>query len=161
MWQLSAQKCKFDYNKKDPITGEMTKSITIRLSKILVIHPYHSGMRFSRVGDTYYLELCIHLAGNQRDIISKGGAPLTFSLPNGETITIYSQAETLPIQQASEAGISTIYIIKYDIDAVSLQKMAENPPTFYRLYINNSAYDKELPEKVQKKISQAATCILQ
>ena len=46
--QLSAQKCKFDYDKKDQITGEQTKGTTFSIK-------IWWKLGFNRVGNTYYI----------------------------------------------------------------------------------------------------------
>ena len=159
--QLSAQKCKFDYNKTDPITGEATKGTLLKVDTKVWngSNPFHRSIGISRIGDAFWLEIEIIIAGNMREIILKDD-PFIIKLSNGETITILSYSEVLPIQQAT-AFVYTSYTAKYKIDAVSLQKIAENPPTFYRINIDEKTYDKELVGKIQNKISQAAACILQ
>ena len=160
--QLSAQKCKFDYNKKDPITGEATKGNTFTIST-------NSGgftatpickMGFNRSGDDYYLGMVIYFYGNFRENIRKGD-PIIFKLSNGEVITITSQDEVVPAAQATASGIITMYQGKYDIDAATIQKMAENPPTFVRMSRESKVFEKEINSKTGKQISQAAACILQ
>jgi hypothetical protein len=107
----------------------------------------------------------IRCDGNLREIIQKGD-PITLKLSNGEIITIKSQDEFLPSAQATSSqgtsrGVLTTYIGKYDIDVASLQKIAENPPTFIRMNIESKVYEKEISAKDGKKVAQAAACILQ
>jgi len=160
--QLSAQKCKFKYEKKDPITGEVTKGtkFVVEAQWMITSKPFHRFIGISRIGDTYFIEIEIMVAGNAREFISIGD-PFVVKLANDETITAYSQAEFRPTQQANQNLIYSTYIAKYEIDELSLQKMAKSPPTFYRLNIEAKTYDKNLSGPVQKQLSQAAKCILQ
>jgi hypothetical protein len=160
--QLSAQKCKFDYDKTDPITDEITKGITFRAESRYSKETYdmHYKIGFHRIGSTFYLDFEIWFQGNKREVISKGEV-LTLKLSDGEVITLSTQSEVLPSQHASYDGIYTLYKVKYDIDTVSLQKIADNPPTFYRLSIDNNNYDKTPSEEIRTKIAQTAACILQ
>jgi len=152
--QLSAQKCKFDYNRTDPITGESAKGNTFTISAL------GWKMGFNKLGDTYHLGMFIRLNGNIREIIQKGD-PIVFKLSNGEVVTISALEEFLPAAQATQNGIITVYQGKYDIDAATIQKMAENPPTFVRMNIESKVYEKEISAKAGKQIAQAAACILQ
>jgi len=43
----------------------------------------------------------------------------------------------------------------------SLQKIADNPPTFIRFSIGNKTYEQEIPTYEGKKMAEAARCILQ
>ena len=150
---LSAQKCKYAYNKIDPLTGEETKGTTFRPI-------YYCQMSFNKIGETYYVEMAIGDQGNIRDIIQKGD-PVIFKLSNGEIVTITSQDEYIPMAYASTAAITTRYKAQYDIDSTILQKIAANPPIFFRMNIGSKVEQKEISAKDGKKISEAARCILQ
>ena len=112
------------------------------------------------MGEKYFLSLDIFLVGNVREYISKG-EPFTIKLSNGETITATAQEEILPIQIANQNGVYTQYIAKYDIDAASIEKLAEFAPTFYRINFGSRTSDKEISGGEQKKFTEAAKCILQ
>jgi hypothetical protein len=153
--QLSAQKCKYDYDKKDPFTGEMSKGNTFKIDNNNWI------MGFNKIGDIYYARLELYCTGNVREFIQKGD-PINFKLSNGEVVTIFAQDEVIPVAEAIPgAGVRSIYTGKYSIDSVSLQKIAENPPTFVRMNIESKVYEKEISAKDGKKIVAAAVCILQ
>ena len=158
--QLSAQKCKYDFDKKDPITGETTKKNTVTIS----ISPYYWKLGYSRTGDNFQVEMFIRCNGNLREIIQKGD-PIILKLSNDEIITVYSKDEFLPFAQTSSSQTATrvlsTYNGKYDIDATSLQKIAENPPTFIRMNIESKVYEKEISAKDGKILAKAAACILQ
>jgi hypothetical protein len=150
---LSAQKCKYDYNRADPITGEASKGNTF------AIHPAWK-MGFNKAGNTYYTGMFLRASGNLREIIQKGD-PISLKLSNGDVVTIVAQDEFLPAAQATQYGIITVYNGKYSIDTATLQQIAENPPTYVRMNIESKVYEKEISAKAGKSISDAAKCILQ
>ena len=151
--QLSAQKCKYDYDKKDPITGEITKG-----NKFTISAP-NWRMSFDRSGDTYFSELKLFCKGNAREIIRKGDV-ITFKLANNEIVTITAIDDFLPVANANETGVWSQYDGKYSIDPIVLQKIAENPPIFVRMSIESKVYSEEVSAKNGKKIQEAARCIL-
>jgi hypothetical protein len=160
---LSAQKCKYDYNKPDPITGEAAKGIGLNVeSKMMVMGTgtiYRSNIGFNKIGETYYVNVELFYTGNLRENILTSN-PLIIKLSNGETVTIYPQSDFLPSASANQYGVYTQYKAKYDIDAASLQKIAESAPTFFRLNLESRTYDRTLDSKDQKKFTNAARCIL-
>lgn len=161
--QAYSQKCKFDYQKKDQITGEETKgnSVNIYSKSMSLVPKTSSKISFNKIGETYYFEIIIDFHGVVRDIIQKGDA-ITFKLSNGEVITIYAQNEIIPSAQViAGERVMTRYKGKYDIDAATLQKIAENMPTFIRANVGSTIYEEEIAVGCGKKIIQAATCILQ
>jgi glycine/serine hydroxymethyltransferase len=159
--QLSAQKCKFDINKTDPISGEVVKENSLVVVKMWGSSVPGFNIGFNRTGESYYTHIHMIYGGqNLRAIINKGDI-ITIKLSNGEILTVYSQEEVLPNAITFVNGVNTEYKAKYDIDAASLQKIADNPPTFIRINIGNVVYDKEIDVKNGNKIADAARCILQ
>jgi hypothetical protein len=160
--QLSAQKCKYDYNKKDPITDEATKGNTITLSTFAGGFSVGPACKigFNRKGDSFHLGMLITYRLSTREYIQKGD-PIVFKLSNGDVVTVYSQDEYSPVAQASQGVIFSQYFAKYSLDASTLQKIAENAPTFVRINIGSMVFEKEIAAKNGKEISQAAACILQ
>ena len=161
---LSAQKCKYNYNKKDPFTGVETKGIEVDLDGSLFITPigtiFKSKMGFNKIGETYFVNIELVYSGNIRESIKKNDT-FAIKLSNGEIVTIYSQDESLPALVASVGNIFTSYVAKYDIDAASIKKIAESVPTFIRINLDSRIYDKELDSKTKKNFTNAAKCILQ
>lgn len=162
--QLSAQKCKYDYDKKDPITGEISKGIAVAIelkgSYALPGNATKSEIGFNKNGETYFISFKITFFAHYKEFIRKG-EPLMIKLSNGEFITINAQDEFIPSHAADQVGVYTTYSANYNIDAVSFQKLTDSPPTFVRVNFENRIYDREITDKVQKKLYQAAKCILQ
>jgi hypothetical protein len=136
---LFAQKCKYKYNQIDPITGNVTKGVLFNLKLFWEIG-------FCKIGEAYHLKMEIDPWGALKDNLLKGD-PFIFKLSNGEVITINAQEEIKPIWEVYR----TIYKGKYDIDVASLQKIAENPPTFIRLNIGSNEYEQVISATDGKK----------
>jgi len=150
----SAQKCKFEYNKTDPITGENTKG-----NKFKVNGSWDMG--FNRIGNTYYASMEYDIRGELKDILQTND-PIIIKLSNGEIITLTAQEECVPAyKNVWAAGWYTYWNGKYSINASSIKSIAENPPVFARMNIGNKVYEQQIPTKDGKAISEAAKCILQ
>ena len=155
--QISAQKCKYDYEKKDPITGEATKGSVQTIQPGRFVPLWQIGIH--KIGDAYFVSNLYRCLGVAQDILKKGDQ-IIFKLSNGEIVALIAQDECLPIAK-TPGEILTEYLSKYNIDAAILQKIANNPPTYVRLNIERKVYEKEIPAKDGKKVAQAAACILQ
>jgi len=166
--QISAQKCKFDYEKNDPFTGEITKGISLEVKeKTSMPSVTHAGKPFrynfivNRLGDNFFIDADIYFGGNVRELIRKG-EPFILKLSNGETISLTAQDDVVPIAIGQPSGgFWTQYKAKYSIDAVTLQKLSTFTPTLFRFSLEGKNYDREVDSKEQKKFTQATTCILQ
>jgi len=155
--QLSAQKCKYDYNKTDPITGETTKKTSF---SILPKGTTFGKMSFHKIGTTYHFQMDISCTGELKEIVEKGDK-ITLKLSNGEIITFTSQDDIKPVYNVSPGLVVTSrYTVAYDIDVESLQQITEFLPTFIRINIGTKVYDEQIASGIGKKIAQAAECIL-
>lgn len=154
---LHAQKCKYDYEKKDEFTGEVSKGLTIKITNWLYI-----GL--NRTGETYYLGAAIIINGELNYYVEKGDS-LSFKLSNGETLTLYTQDVSAPISQVVQ-GFNTAYVVtkfdlKYDLSKEQLQKLSTYDVTYMRLYAGSNKYDDETFPKTAAKIKNGSICILQ
>jgi len=152
--QLSAQKCKFDYDKKDPLTGEVTKGNTFKV-KIF----WHLG--FNKIGNKYFVSMLVYGAGNIREIITPANT-LIFKLANGEIITLNANDNFYPIAQATQGGIVTTYSAKYDISEENLQKITASPLVYAKVEVGSlPPTDAEFNVKKGTEFQNKAKCILQ
>lgn len=148
-----SQKCKYDYQKKDEITGEETKGSTFDVKR---------GWKFglNKNGNQYSVGMLINLNGNVRDIITPENT-IIFKLENGEIITVQANQDYVPTAQATEYGIVSIYNARYAISKDDLQKMASSPLIYIRISIGIQTYDENLVAKKGKSFQEQASCILQ
>lgn len=153
--QLSAQKCKFDYDKKDPITGEQTKKITLKINMA-----WYVG--FNEVEGKYFISMDFFIPGNNiKEFISPENTVI-FKLTNGELITLHANDNYIPTIRASESIVS-VYNAKYDISKEDLQKLATYPLAFIRMGIGSGKHDidREIKAKEGVEFQNNAKCILQ
>ena len=152
--QLAAQKCKFDYEKKDQITGEQTKGNTFSIKMWW-------KLGFNKAGDKYFLGMVAVINGNVRDIISPENT-IIFKLANGEIITLYANDNHLPTAQATQYGVQTTYNAKYNISKEDLEKLAASPLVYIRMGIGETRrYESEFKTKEGTDFQNKARCILQ
>jgi hypothetical protein len=152
--QLSAQKCKYDFEKKDPITNEMTKGNTFGIKMW-----WRLGL--NKFGDRYFVGMAITIAGNVRDIITPENT-ISFKLSNGEIIVLNAKEEYLPIAQATVNGVITVYQAQYDISKEDLQKLAASPLSYVKVNVGSArSWDSEFKEKKGAEFQQKANCIMQ
>lgn len=151
--QVYSQKCKFDYNKKDPLTGEATKGNTFK------VHPnWHLGL--NKIGDKYLVDMFMRVAGNTREIITPENT-IIFKLENGEIITINADNEYVPIAEVYADGVVSQIRAKFTISEENLQKIAASPLTYVKMTIGARTYDFEFKTKKGAEFQNNAKCILQ
>ena len=152
--QLAAQKCKFDYQKTDQITGEETKGNTFTIKMWW-------KLGFNKIGDKYYIGMAVVINGNVRDIISPENT-IILKLANGELITLHANDTYLPTAQATQNGVVSTYNAKYDISVKDLQKIATFPLIYVKAGIGDARnYDSEFNVKKGDEFQNKARCILQ
>lgn len=151
--QTYSQKCKFDYQKKDEITGEETKGSTFDVKR-----GWKLGL--NKNGDQYSIGMLIQFDGNLRDIITPENT-IIFKLENGEIITVNANQNYIPTAQATGYGIVSMYNARYNISKDDLKKIASSPLTYIRVGIGLQTYDESIAVKKGKSFQEQANCILQ
>lgn len=149
-----AQKCKYDYQKTDEITGKALKGISTELDGDwkLTLH---------KEDESYCLELRFEkMAGQLTEELAKG-SPLVLKLENGELINLVSKEKVTPRAEVAGFVVVIVYYIKYDISAEDVKKMSEQALTFGRIEVQNTTFDISVKKKPATKFKQAAVCILQ
>jgi hypothetical protein len=68
---VSAQKCKYDYNKTDPFTGEATKGNIVGIN--FFFGQMIEKMEFNKVGETYFLSMNIGSIVYEKEFSGKIG----------------------------------------------------------------------------------------
>ena len=151
--QVYSQKCKFDYEKKDPLTGEATKGNTFKA------HP-NWRLELNKVGDKYHVGMFMRVSGNTREIITPEST-IIFKLENGEIITVNADNEYVPIAEVYESGVISQMRAKFTISEEDLQKIAESPLAYVKMTIGARTYDSEFKTKKGAEFQNNAKCILQ
>jgi len=99
--QAFSQKCKFDIDKKDPISGEQTKGNTFKINTSW-------SLGFSKINNQYFVSMFIVFGGNTREIITPENT-MIFKLANGEIITLYAKDRYTPTLVPDILSILSIY----------------------------------------------------
>ena len=151
--QTYGQKCKYDYQKKDEITGEETKGSTFDVKR-----GWKLGL--NKNGNQYSIGMLVQFDGNLRDIITPENT-IIFKLENGEIITVNANQNYVPTAQATQFGIVSMYNARYNITKDDLKKIASSSLIYIRIGIGLQTYDESIPSKKGKSFLDQANCILQ
>lgn len=151
--QAYSQKCKYDYQKKDEITGEETKGSTFDVKR-----GWKLGL--NKNGNQYFIGMLIQFDGNLRDIITPENT-IIFKLENSEIITLNANQNYVPTAQATQFGIVSMYNVRYNISKDDLKKIASSSLTYIRIGIGLQTYDESIASKKGKSFLDQANCILQ
>jgi hypothetical protein len=148
-----SQKCKYDYQRKDPLTGEETKGNTFGVN-------LWWKLGLNKNGDNYFVGMFIRLSGNVRDVITPENT-IIFKLENGEIITIYASEEFVPTAQATQNGVISVFNARFNISENDLQKIASSPLTYIKMSVGPRVYEETFASKKGKTFQEKARCILQ
>gem|GEM_PF-2987279 len=166
--QAYSQKCKYDFDKTDPFTGESGKGITVKINNWFFFG-------FNKIGSNYDLGLLAALSYTENSM--KGDSIILRVVneqnPNGTLLTLYSVADVKPTLQAATkaqyyystgSATSTLYgsyRIKYEITKQQLELLSSGLVTDIRLYIGGKDfYVLDIKKKVSETLRQAVVCIL-
>ena len=153
-FNLSAQKCKYDYEKKDPITNELTKGNSFPVKTYWKI-----GL--NKLGNQYWVGMYILYNTEIKDIITPENT-MILKLQNGEIITVNASENFPPsyrVNVNSVAPITTAYQAKFTISEEDLKRLSESPLVFIRMGVGSRTQDSEI--KNGSKFQNNAKCILQ
>jgi len=151
--QAFSQKCKFDIDKKDPLSGEQTKGISFKINT-------NWSLGFNKVNNQYFVGMSIVFNGNTREILTPENT-IIFKLANGEIITIYAKDNYTPTAQVMGYNIVSRYIALYDISEEDLQKIAASPLVYAKVGVGSVAHQSEFNSKKGTEFQNKAKCILQ
>ncbi|MDR2914857.1 MAG: hypothetical protein LBV74_08520 [Tannerella sp.] len=156
-FQVSAQKCKYDYEKTDEFTGEKSKGNTMQLNNW-----WYLG--FNKVGEKYNLGLYMRLNG-EKNLYLEQGDSIIFKFSDGSFLTLYARERYAPESQVvvalSTAGVINIYRAVYDIPSEKMEILKNNTVTHVKVNISHLVYQKELKEKTGEKFRKNAVCIIE
>ena len=154
--QVYSQKCKFEIDKKDQITGEIVKK-----TNFLLMGKRQWGMvevAFNKVANTFFIDTYIYVGGFSGDVISPT-EEFIIKLANGKIITKNTNEKIKPI--AFSNGNGSRFELKLYFSDEELREMANSNPTFMRFSISGKTYDIEITSKDAKNIANSINCILQ
>jgi hypothetical protein len=147
------QKCKYEYQKTDELSGKTSKAIIFELSSIVTL-------RVKEVDKNYFFDVIIF------DIINGGsemkqGDSLVLKLSTGEIISLYTD-KSIRSNLHLDGFIPAIQFENaLTLNQELLEKLSKIPIHFARVTINDRPYDDVLKEKDAKKLLDVFRCILQ
>ncbi|WP_462249949.1 hypothetical protein [Ekhidna sp.] len=152
--ELSAQKCKYTFDKEDPISGERVRRNSYKLKKQAFTVSYY------RNGDDYRLELSILFAGSRNDIITPKDE-LILKMSNGENVSVNPVENYEPVKQATTVGVYTVYAVSYAATKEIMEQLSNGGGiTYARATIGSESFDVEVKGKNSEKMMEGAKCML-
>lgn len=148
------QRCKYDFDEKDPMTEVQIRRIDIKVTGYHIISFYRNGDQRKMVQN-------ISFAGEENKSIA-AGVPLKIKLTNGEIIELPSDREAPPVTMVSNMGmpqVLTRYTVEYPIDAENLTKIREHGFLVFSFSFFDNPKSVELKKARLKKTMEGARCI--
>ncbi len=147
-----SQKCRYDYQKTDPISGAMTRG------KTFIVNLWWQ-LGFNQNGDNYFVNMVAVLDGNVR-VIGLQGDSITFKLADNKLVSIYAKEEYVPTAQATQTGVISRYIATYNVSKETMEELASSPIVFMRMHIGTLTYDKKCSENEGERFQRMINCML-
>ena len=151
--ELQAQKCKFNFDKKDPISGDRVRRNSYKLKKQAFT------VSFYRKKDEFKLELNMVFAGARNFSVTTSDQ-LILKMENGEMITVYPSKEFAPTSQATGSGVYSFYAISYNASREQFQQISKSGIVHVRSNMGGETYDVEVKGKMTEKMKLGASCML-
>ena len=151
--QAYSQKCKYDYQKEDKITGETTKGSTFSIKMW-----WKLGL--NKNGNQYFIGMWIRINGNIRDVITPENT-IIFKLENGEIITINANEDYFPSAQTDQYGVYSDFNARFSISEEDMKKLAASPLVYVKVGVGARVYDESFATKKGRTFQNLAKCMLQ
>ncbi|MCK9208428.1 MAG: hypothetical protein M0P66_15050 [Salinivirgaceae bacterium] len=149
-----AQKCKLDFDKKDPITGERVRRSYININM-------WAKMALYRANDDLRFELSFARGGEDNFAIP-AGSKVYIKLGDESILELVSANEALPVSFVNGNQVATSFAISYYITKEQMQQIGKFGIVFIKAaVINDITANYEVKKKKNKKITQSALCISQ
>jgi hypothetical protein len=151
-----AQKCNYEYNKKDPITGKTFQSTSAILAGS---GPAALHLIFEEEEKTFLIGLHLVLSGRNSSELEQGDT-LTLVLENKETLSVRAKDQYFPCTQIMEATVMSVYSPLYSIAEEEVKKLAVLKITAVKIKLGSLLLTVEVPLYSAQKTKIAAKCIL-
>jgi hypothetical protein len=149
-----AQKCKYDFDKKDPITGE-------RIRRNMHNINLWAKMALYRANDDIRFELNLAKGGEDNFSIPIG-SKIFIKLEDESILELKSANKAVPVSFVTGNQVATSFAISYYISKEQMQKIATNGITFIKaMLIGEVSVNYEINKRKSKKIKKSAFCIVQ
>jgi len=156
------EKCKYDINKTDPMTGKLNRVINTPIKLFALFQTVGSwAIQLERLGDEYSIRNRFALGTNTSESIEKGDS-LILKLESGTLITVYAKNRVAPkiLNKPNEDPV--IYFESLSpISIENFKLLSTEKVLFVRTNVGPLVFDHEIKDKAAVKLKQAANCILQ
>lgn len=151
---VQAQKCKYDFDKKDPISGERIRrnQHNINLWTKMALYRANDDIRFE-----------FSFARNGEDNFSVPiGTKIFIKLEDETIIELKSANVALPVSFVTSNQVATSFAFSYYITKEQMQKIADHGITYIKaMLIDDVSVNYEISTRKSKKIKKSAFCIVQ
>lgn len=151
---VNAQKCKYQFDKEDPITGE-------RIRRNIHNINMWTKLAFYRANDDTRVELNFVKGGEQNFAIPVG-TEIIIKTGDGKLLKLKSANKAMPQSFVTGNQVATAYAISYFISKEQMQQIADNGIKFIKaMILDDLSVDYEIKKGKNKKIMKSAFCMLQ
>jgi hypothetical protein len=156
------QKCKYEYQKTDELSGKASKAVIHELSNQL-------NLRFKSVeganGNVYTMDVLIYfttfnMGSANTKIALEAGDSISIKLSTGEIVSIYSTKQIIPDVLQDKLALYQLYE-NIPVDERILEKLSEGSISYVCLCNEKKIIDGSLKEKEAKALQDKLKCILQ
>jgi len=149
-----AQKCKCQFDKKDPITGERIRRDFHNIN-------LWAKFAFYRANDDLRFELNFARNGEDNFYIPIG-TKIYIKLGNEEILELKSANEAKPQSFIAGNQVATSFAISYFITKEQMKNISDSGITYLKAMIDDElSMNYEIKSNKNKKIMSSAQCILQ
>ena len=163
--QAEAQKkCKYDFEKEDPFTGEVSRGISTPVYPESPASNEFWYVGLNRTDDEFSVIIKLQLDGKRDEIVNAGDSVM-FRTKSGSVVVSHTKEIYNPVYLEGkiwERSVpSTLYVAQYCITAEQVELLSKSPLTHIRMNISGEMFEAELKDKHGKAFHSAAACILQ
>lgn len=147
-----AQKCKFQFDKENPVTGERVVRSGVSLG-------LWAKFQFYRSGDDLRIEYYASLSG-EHNFFVPAGAIMKLRLGNDEILEVKSVNKAMPTSSIVSNQVVTSYGFSYEITIEQMKSIANAGIKAISVFFNKDInLTHEFKKGKNKKIVKYATCI--
>jgi hypothetical protein len=149
---MEAQKCKYDFDEKDPMSDVRIRRIEVKLKSYFIVSYYRSG-------DDFRVELNVRFVG-ERNFAVKVGNELQLKLSNGEILSFKAAQDATPLSYVGGTQVMTNYAITHYCSREQMEALAEHGFSVARSQIGDETITMEVKEKKVDDNAEDAACML-
>lgn len=163
--QATAQKkCKFEFEKEDPFTGEVSRGTSTPIYPESPASNEYWYVGLNRTDDAFSVIIRLQLDGRRNEVLNSGDSVM-FATEAGQVVTCHVNDLANPVTiegKIWERTVpSTLYVGQYHITREQLESLSGSPLTHIRMNISDEVYEAEVKSKHGRHFHESAVCILQ